>query len=225
MDVSRFQEAIDWQRVVRDRIDFAFVQASRGSGDDCTVRPRRCGSDAWYELNYLGARDGGIPVGAYHRAFVNGDSLREAKADAREEAGVFLRRVGHLRRGDLLPALDLEPPFDGLTPRQLRGWTRIWLRRVRSVLGVRPMIYTSNLGWMPTQNTRLFARAGHRLWVAHWGVRSPSVPARNWAGAGWSVWQFSSSGHVDGVHGPVDLDRLGVPLDDVMIGEPLPLSR
>lgn len=225
MDVSRFQGPIDWNRVKRDRIDFAFVQASRGSGDDCTVRPRRCGTDAWYEANYTAARAVGIPVGAYHRAFVNGDTLREAKADAREEARVFLRRVGQLRRGDLLPVLDLEPPYDGLTPRRLRGWTRVWLRRVREALGVRAMIYTSKYGWEPTGDTRIFARAGHRLWVAHWEVRSPLVPARNWSGRGWSVWQFSSSGHVNGVRGPVDLNRLGVPLADVRIGDRAPLSR
>ena len=225
IDVSRFQEEIDWKRVASDRIDFAFVQASRGSGDDCTVRPRRCGADRWYAFNHRNARAVGIPVGAYHRAFVNGDSLYEAKKDAREEAAVFLRRVGHLRRGDLLPVLDLEPPFDGLTPRQLRGWTRVWLERVRRELGVKPMIYTSYYGWLPTGNTRIFARAGHRLWVAHWRVRSPLVPAHDWSGRGWSVWQFTSSGRVRGIRGPVDLDRLGTSLADVMVGDPVPLRR
>ena len=220
IDVSRFQERIAWERIPTDRIRFAFVQASRGSGDDCTVRPKRCGTDAWYAFNYRNARAAGIPVGAYHRAFVNGESLYEAKQDAREEAVVFLRRVGHLRRGDLLPVLDLEPPYDGLTPRQLRGWTSVWLRRVGRGLGVKPMIYTSAYGWLPTGNTRIFARAGHRLWVAHWEVRSPMLPARDWAGRGFSVWQFSSSGRVRGVRGPVDLNRLGVSLADVMVGEP-----
>jgi GH25 family lysozyme M1 (1,4-beta-N-acetylmuramidase) len=225
IDVSRFQEEIDWDLVATDRVRFAFVQASRGSGDDCTVRPRRCGADGRYAFNYRNARAAGIPVGPYHRAFVNGDSLREAKADARAEAAVFLRRVGHLRRGDLFPVLDFEPPFDGLTPRQLRGWARVWLRRVRHALGVRPMIYTSYLGWLPTDNTRIFAREGHRLWIAHWGVHTPSVPAHNWASRGWSIWQFTSSGHVRGVSGPVDLDRLGTRLTDVMFGDPVAIRR
>ena len=225
IDVSRFQEEIDWKRVATDRVRFAFVQASRGSGDDCTVRPRRCGADRWYAFNYRNARAVGIPVGAYHRAFVNGDSLFEAKQDARAEAAVFLRRVGHLRRGDLLPVLDLEPPYDGLTPRQLRGWTSVWLRRVRRRLGVKPMIYTSQYGWRPTGDTKLFARAGHRLWVANWEVSSPLMPAGNWAGRGWSVWQFTSSGRVRGIRGPVDLNRLGTRLTDVMVGDPVPLGR
>ena len=225
IDVSRFQEEINWKRVATDRVEFAFVQASRGSGDDCTVRPRRCGADRWYEFNYRNATAVGIPVGAYHRAFVNGDSLYAAKQDARSEAAVFLRRVDHLRRGDLLPVLDLEPPFDGLTPRQLRGWTRVWLRRVRRALEVKPMIYTSQYGWRPTGDTRMFARAGHRLWVANWEVSSPLMPANNWAGRGWAVWQFTSSGRVRGIRGPVDLNRLGASLADVMVGEPVPLRR
>ena len=225
IDVSRFQEKINWQLVPTDRIRFAFVQASRGSGDDCTVRPGRCGTDGRYAFNYRNARAAGIPVGAYHRAFVNGDSLYAAKQDAREEAAVFLRRVGHLRRGDLLPVLDLEPPYDGLTPRQLRGWTRVWLRRVRLGLGVKPMIYTSQRGWRPTGDTKFFARAGHRLWVANWEVSSPLMPAGNWAGRGWSVWQFTSSGRVRGIRGPVDLNRLGTGLADLMIGKPTTLRR
>ena len=225
IDVSRFQEEIDWKRVATDRVSFAFVQASRGSGDDCTVRPRRCGADGWYAFNYENARAVGIPVGAYHRAFVNGDSLYEARQDAREEAAVFLQRVGRLRRKDLLPVLDLEPPYDGLTPRQLRGWTRVWLDRVRRELGVRPMIYTSQYGWRPTGDTRMFAQAGHRLWVANWEVPSPLMPARNWAGQGWSVWQFTSTGRVRGIRGPVDLNRLGTGIADLMFGEPAPISR
>lgn len=225
IDVSRFQERIHWPGVDRDRIDFAFVQASRGSGEDCTVRPRRCGPDGWFAFNRRGARAVGIPVGAYHRAFVNGDTLFQAKEDARAEARVFLQQVRRLRRGDLLPVLDVEPPYDGLTPRRLRGWVRVWLDRVHRALGVRPMIYTSELGWEPTGDTKMFARAGHRLWVAHWEVPAPLVPAGYWAGRGWSVWQFSSSGRVRGIRGPVDLNRLGTPLADLTVGDRTPLRR
>ncbi len=39
IDVSRFQEDINWSKVALDGVQFAFVQASRGSGHDCTVKP------------------------------------------------------------------------------------------------------------------------------------------------------------------------------------------
>jgi lysozyme len=217
IDVSRFQGEIGWQLVADDGVEFAFVQASRGSGDDCAVRPKRCGPDRFYPGNYLNAGQVGIPVGAYHRAFVGGDTRAQVKRDARTEAEVFLSVVGELHSGDLLPALDVEAPFDGLGPGRLRVWVRTWLRRVRAALGERPIIYTSPSSWAATGNTAEFATAGHPLWIANWGVSQPSVPAGNWAGRGWSVWQFTSSGKVNGIEGRVDLNRLAVGVDEISV--------
>ena len=209
VDVSRFDGKIEWQRVAGDGIDFAFLQASRGNGRDCTVKPQRCGRDKFYDSNYRQARAAGIRVGPYHRAFVGGDTPLAIRRDARHESLLFVREVGSLRRGDLRPVLDVEVPFADLDTRELRAWVHTWLELVRRRLGVRPMIYTNTSSWQATGDTRWFARLGHRLWVANWEVRAPSVPAGNWDGQGWSVWQFTSSGHVDGVAGKVDMDRLG----------------
>ena len=45
IDVSRFQGEIGWTRMAADSdVEFAFVQASRGKGPDCAVRPDRCGN-------------------------------------------------------------------------------------------------------------------------------------------------------------------------------------
>jgi GH25 family lysozyme M1 (1,4-beta-N-acetylmuramidase) len=43
------------------------------------------------------------------------------------------------------------------------------------------------------------------------------VPANNWAGHGYSVWQFTSSGRVPGISGRVDMDRLGKGLAKITI--------
>jgi lysozyme len=206
--VSRFQERILWKRVATTNVRFAFVQASRGSGGDCAVVPSECGPDGWYAGNYRRARANGIRVGAYHRAFADGATRRQAAADARMEARVFLREVGRLRRGDLRPALDLETPFGELDAPRLRLWIRTWLERVEEQLGVKPIIYTNHSSWQATGDTRRFARLGHPLWVAQWEVRSPLVPADDWAGLGWRVWQFTSSGKVRGIKGRVDRNRL-----------------
>jgi GH25 family lysozyme M1 (1,4-beta-N-acetylmuramidase) len=39
-------------------------------------------------------------------------------------------------------------------------------------------------------------------------VRVPRVPAANWAGESWSVWQYTSDGSVAGIDGRVDRDVL-----------------
>jgi GH25 family lysozyme M1 (1,4-beta-N-acetylmuramidase) len=217
IDVSRFQGRINWERVADSRAEFAFVQASRGSGSDCAVVRNRCGADEFYARNYLGATDAGIRVGAYHRAFPGGHGRRKTKRDARAEAKVFVQRVGDLRRRDLLPALDVETPFGGLGQRALRRWVRVWLDRVRRKLGERPIIYTNSSSWRATGETTRFARAGHRLWIANFDVDKPSVPADNWNGNGWSIWQFTSSGNVRGIDGHVDKNRLRVALGKISV--------
>jgi lysozyme len=208
IDVSRFQGRIDWSLVGASEVSFAFVQASRGSGADCTVRPNRCGYDEHYLGNYTEAKLEGIRVGPYHRAFAGGDGRAGVKADARAEARTFLYVVGDLEPGDLRPALDMEEPFGDLTPVELRVWARTWLKRVQRTLGVRPIIYTNATSWSALHSPTSFARAGHPLWVANWNVRAPLVPAQNWAGRSWRVWQHSSDGAINGIDGRVDLDWL-----------------
>ena len=82
IDVSRFQGEIKWQRVGQTNVEFAWVQASRGEGDDCAVVPDRCGADEFYADNYAGASAAGIRVGAYHRTFAGGGGRRRSATPA-----------------------------------------------------------------------------------------------------------------------------------------------
>jgi lysozyme len=217
IDVSRFQGTIDWPSVAGSGVGFAFVQASRGSGADCTVKPAQCGADPYFAANRAAAEAAGIRVGAYHRAFAAGGTDADARADALAEADVFLGAVGSLQSGELVPVLDVETPFSGMTSATLRTWIRVWVKRVSKRLGRKAMIYTNSTSWASTGNTTEFARARYPLWVAEYGVSRPSVPAANWAGHGYSVWQFSSSGSVPGISGSVDMDRLGKGLAKITV--------
>lgn len=218
IDVSRFQGTINWSLVGQTNVQFAFVQASRGSGFDCAVKGSSCGTDPFYDSNYLNAKAAGIRVGPYHRAFVGGGSLAGVKADAAAEATIFSDSVGTLTSGDLRPVLDVETPFAGLNAKKLRTWVRVWLKRVRARLGAMPIIYTNASSWQALANTTEFARAGSPLWVADWSARKPAVPARNWGRRGWSVWQFTSSGRLPGINGRVDMNRLRGGFDAIGFG-------
>jgi len=217
IDVSRFQGTIDWPTVAASGVKFAFVQASRGSGTDCTVRPGQCGADPYFAANRLAAKSAGIRVGAYHRAFATGSTIADARADALAESDVFLLQVGSLQPGELIPVLDVETPFTGMTPTTLRTWIRVFVKRVNKRLGRKPMIYTNASSWAATGNTREFAKAKYPLWIAEYGVSRPTVPASNWARHGYSVWQFTSSGRVQGISGKVDMDRLGKGLAKITV--------
>jgi lysozyme len=215
IDVSRFQGLIGWKQVGETKIRFAYAQASRGSGDDCLVVPEECGVDATYDRNYRNAKLEGIRVGAYHRAFASGSTPEAARLDARAEANLFIEAAGKVRNRDLRPALDVETPFDGMNPESLRAWIKAWLSRVEKKLRVQPIIYTNSSSWSATGDTASFADAGYALWVANFDVPKPLVPASNWGGRSWAIWQYTSTGRVRGIDGDVDKNRLATGLGPI----------
>jgi lysozyme len=218
VDVSRFNGPIDWAQVAASRRSFAFIAASRGSGADCLVKPKECGADPYWAPNAANARAAGLRIGAYHRAFASGATRALARADAAAEAAVFVAQVGRVPAGDLIPVLDVETPFTSLSPSRLRSWITTWMKRVRRGAGAKAMIYTNATSWGATGSSTQFVQ-GHPLWVAQWSVPKPTlIPAGNWGGRGWSVWQYTSSGAVPGIAGRVDLDTTRVPLRDITFG-------
>jgi lysozyme len=193
LDVSVWQGTINWSSVKAAGKKFAMVRASAGS----------LTSDTQYAANRAGAKSAGIPISAYH--YANPDT---ATNDALNEANWFLQNATPTH-GDLIPALDVEVT-NGLSVSQMQTWVSTWLTRVSSVLGVKPMIYSSPSFWSTSLgNTQMFAQQGYTvLWIAHWTTASsPTVPAGNWGGYGWTFWQYTSSGTVPGISGNVDLDR------------------
>lgn len=197
IDVSHYQGRIDWERVARSGHHFVIAKATEG----------RTYIDQRYLRNKSQAEANQLAFGAYH--FARPD---KGPFDAVREANHFLD-VARLEPGNVIPVLDLETT-GGLSHRRLTRWILQWLRRVRDRIGVRPMVYTSSLGWAErTGDTTAVVKAGFdTLWVAHWGVRRPSLPAREWGGHGWSIWQQSDCGSVPGIRGCVDVnltDSLG----------------
>jgi GH25 family lysozyme M1 (1,4-beta-N-acetylmuramidase) len=191
IDVSIWQGDVDWAAVASTPTRFVIMRATRGNTYD----------DPRYAAYLAEASANGLVVGAYHRAKVG-----VGAGDAKAEADHFVD-VAQNAAGDVLPALDIEE-HNGLNASQLTDWVRTWLGRVFSRTGVRAMIYSSPHFWRTyLGDTTWFADHGYPLWIAHWGVPSPMVPARDWAGHGWTFWQWTSTGRVSGIGPNVDRDR------------------
>ena len=191
IDVSTFQGNINWADVAADGIDFAYARATYG----------RLFADDQYARNKKRAEANGVPFGAYHFAYPD-----NTENDAILEAGNFVD-AADLGPANLIPVLDLED-YGGFGPKKLRQWVKAWLFEVEARTGVKAMIYTSPYFWKERMgNPRWFANHGYRLWVAHWHVAKPKVPARKWSGRGWTLWQYDDCGTVAGIDGCVDLDR------------------
>jgi GH25 family lysozyme M1 (1,4-beta-N-acetylmuramidase) len=199
VDVSNHQGSkIDWPQVAGAGYVFAFAKASEGTTF----------TDATYALNRSGANAAGLAVGAYHFARPAGTTDVASTSSAIAQADHFVD-VAQPRGGDLPPVLDLETT-GGLSPPQLVKWTQAWVNEVVARTGVRPLVYTSPSFWKTSLgDTTAFALAGSKLWIAHWTSSvSPTVPASNWGGFGWSFWQWSSCHAVPGIPTTcVDVDR------------------
>jgi GH25 family lysozyme M1 (1,4-beta-N-acetylmuramidase) len=191
IDVSHHNGTPNWNAAAADGVTFAIAKATEG----------QTFVDDQYAANMAQADAQGVPFTAYH--FARPDKTPD---DALLEADHFVDTAA-LRGKHLLPVLDLESSGD-LGARKLRSWVKTWLARVRVRLGVKAIIYTSASFWTDHMgNSRWFADNGYRLWVAHWHVDTPRVPASNWGGRGWTLWQYDNCGSVAGLSGCVDLDR------------------
>jgi GH25 family lysozyme M1 (1,4-beta-N-acetylmuramidase) len=192
IDVSHWQNAINWPMVAGSGKKFAIIKATQGTTY----------LDPLYATNHAGAKAAGLWTGAYH--FAEPDATAN---DAIAEADWFVSKM-NLGNGDLIPALDLEQA-GGLSVAALQAWVTAFVGRVTARIGIRPMIYTSPSFWSNYMgDTTALADAGYKtLWIAHWGVTTPTVAAKNWGGKGWTFWQYTSSGTVPGISGRVDLDR------------------
>jgi GH25 family lysozyme M1 (1,4-beta-N-acetylmuramidase) len=193
VDISNWQGVVDFAKVKASGRQFVIAKATEGT----------TWTDASYARNRSAALAAGLRVTGYH--FAQPDS---SAGDAVREADHFIAVLG-LTRGMLVPVLDLERT-GGLGVSAMQAWTKAFLGRIYSRLGVRAMIYTSQYFWQTYMGgTTWFAANGYRsLWVASWHVTSPKMPASNWGGLSWTVWQYSSCGSVPGISGCVDVDRL-----------------
>ena len=101
-------------------------------------------------------------------------------------------------------------PCYGLTQAQMVTWIGQFITAAKNQTGLSPIVYSNPNWWQAcTGNTTAFS--GDPLWIADYGVTSPAIPP-GWPG--YTFWQSSDSGSVNGIPGAADLDNmLGAPTD------------
>ncbi|MCR8645236.1 glycoside hydrolase family 25 protein [Paenibacillus sp. N1-5-1-14] len=194
IDVSHYQGTIDWAKVRASGISFAFIKATEGTTY----------TDSKLAANLAGAKAAGIKVGAYHfcRAGIPGDAEKEANYFIQ-----VLNSLGGIAKWDLPPALDIETTNNATN---LTRTCQAWLSRVQATWNVQPLLYT----YPYFAKSYLDASLGNvPLWYANYGVNQPADVA------GWTRWQFlqySDSGTVPGIVGPVDMNEFDGSEDELM---------
>ena len=180
IDVSHHQGPIDWPRVARSGISFAFLKATEGGTH----------VDENFRENFEEARAAGVAVGAYH-------FFTFCKSGA-EQAANFIAAVPH-EAGTLPPVVDIE--FGGNcaarpTVEEFGKELGDFLSQVEQGFGQRAIVYLAGDAVESYGN----AVPDRPRWV-----RSIVWPPM---GQEWLVWQYHNAGRVDGIDGVVDLNVL-----------------
>lgn len=197
IDAARYQGAMDWDRVRESGVSFVFLRAGfRGYGSEGKLN-----TDDNFETNYAGAAEAGMDVGVYF--FSQAISEEEAQAEAR----YVLELLGG-RALDLPVVMDFELASDanGLLGRlyeaNLSGedYARICLAFCSEIErnGYTAAVYAGT-GILRDQVGDALRAGGYPVWLAHWTVQT------SYDGP-FDYWQYSGSGHVDGIGPEVDLD-------------------
>lgn len=190
IDVSRWQGAIDWEKVKADGVEFAMLRAGYGQGN----------IDAQFERNAGECTRLGIPFGVYWFSYAYTEAM------ARREAEHCLEAVRPYKLSYPV-AFDFE--YDSVSYAQKHGvtitkqlasdMTRAFCEEIRAA-GYTPIVYAN-----PDYLSRYFdADIAERydIWLAQW-PRNPDLdnPPREC-----TIWQYSSSGTISGISGRVDMN-------------------
>lgn len=193
VDVSVFQNAINWPAVKAAGNVFAFVKVS---GSDPATIGANCAYGGNYrdgrgQSNLAGAQAAGLEVGAYHFACPNGDP----RTDGINEANHFVSSGGCT--GRLGPMLDLET--SSLDANGTVIYAQWWADTVHRACGRTPVIYTG--AYFSWSNDARLGALGPLFLAAY--VQSPRT-AGGWQQT--TIWQYTGTGHVTGINGNVDRD-------------------
>ena len=182
IDISVYQQNIDFSRVKQSGIDFVIIRAGFGK-----VANQK---DKLFESHYANAKMAGLKVGCYHYTYAK--NIQEAE----QEAEVFLNWI----KGKLFEYpiyFDIEDAsLQNLGKQMLTDIVLTWCGKVQSA-GYYVGIY-ANPDWFMNR-LDLEKLKGFDKWLAHW------VAVPKWKNEFGGLWQYGLT-RVDGYSGEIDGD-------------------
>ncbi|MFT3739708.1 MAG: GH25 family lysozyme [Breznakibacter sp.] len=181
VDVSKHSGKIDWEKLKVANVRFAYVKATEGEDYE----------DPLFDENFNAAKESGILVGAYHFFRFSKDGKKQAQ---------FFAKTAKVKKGDLLPVLDVEHWGNTLSTRpdkEVKREIGRYLTEVERLTGARPMIYTN----LDAYNRYIKGTYDiYPLWFCDLD-EEPTLDA-----PGWDFWQYSHRGKVTGAKHEIDFN-------------------
>lgn len=187
IDVSKWNKIIDWEKVKESGVRFVIIRCGyRGSKTGVLVE------DPYFRQNIQGAKDAGLKVGVYFftQAINQAEAVEEASMVLSLTEGyeldypIFIDTEGSGGRADSLDAITRTAVCQAFceTIEQAGGEAGVYASR----------------NWY-YNNVDDDALAEYTIWVAEYR-EEPLYTGR------YDIWQYTSSGRIDGIEGRVDLN-------------------
>lgn len=191
IDVSKYNGSIDWKAVKNAGVDYVIIRCGyRGYGSGVLVE------DSKYRTNINGAINAGLKVGVYFF------SQAISESEAVEEASMVLELVSGYKI--TFPIfLDVEYSnsnkdgrADRLSVADRTAVCKAFCQTIQNA-GYRAGIY-ANKTWL-TSYIDTNQLSNYKIWLAQY-AKEPTYTGR------YDMWQYSSTGTIDGISGDVDLN-------------------
>ncbi len=196
IDVSRWQEKIDWEKVKADGIEFAFIKASQGGSiSSLKIKPF---TDSYFKRNITNADAAGVFCGVYH--YLTGVNQEDVIA----EAEYLVRVLAPYKNIIKYPvALDFE---DFRYTAHHKSLNSVLIRLFTGIIreaGYTPILY-ANRSFL-RKHIDLSSLSNLDIWYAlYYTPRRRINPPSDFSKM--TVWQWSNSGSVNGIRGKVDMN-------------------
>lgn len=185
IDVSVWQGEIDWEKVKNSGVEFAIIRSGWGYAGYGEI-------DRYFEKNIKSAKSAGVKVGVYHYSYA------ESLDNARQEAEYCLSIVKSVNaKLDLPIYFDIEDSsISNKHDKETRTNMCISFCSEIEKSGYWAGVY-ANLNWFRNYLNESELRNRYTLWLAQYNdVKEIDC----------DIWQYTSSGTVDGISGNVDMN-------------------
>ena len=188
LDVSHWQGTINFEKVKNtDRVDFMIIRAGQGT----TIKDKK------FEYNYSEAKKYNIPIGVY--LYATAQNVNEAKAEAN-----YLLNLISGKSFELPIFYDVEAQ-ENLEKSTITNMCNAFYSIIKNA-GYKPGIYASKYYLMYKIDVNKLP-TDCSIWVASYGKNNGAVPKDTYKYNGnFDIWQFTSTGKIDGIDGDVDFD-------------------
>lgn len=184
IDVSHWQGNIDFAKVRANGIEGVIIKAG---GSDAGFY-----KDSMFETNYSRAKQAGLHVGAYYFVGPGCKTANDGLADAKRFEAMLAGK-----QFDLPVYMDVEAPPAGYKAGVTDSVIAFgdYLEKRGYFVGVYGSDISGFKERMDLDRVKRFT-----LWVARYGSQPKYA-------TGWDIWQYTSTGYINGIGGHVDIDE------------------